>query len=1105
MGDDKLIKQCQALSRVPQLTPTIFIFDRDNPDIVSKIDCTQDAFKRWGNNVFSFAIPIPESRPELSAVCMELYFSDSDLATQDADGRRLFLSSEFNQSSGRHISDPNLSVAHKGKLSPGKLPAIRVLDAEVFDTTHKNVALSKAQFANSITNAQGAFGNFDFRQFTKLFSIIDKIIMANPQSLIFDGLDEYVSNISELSSADKLAHSVELAIRICKFAAIVFIGLTARYYGQTKRLDDRKFRPVTQSIVENFTSPSLQTLTKTARQCYHLVDHEAPAILQELRAAIGDSVVIGQIGDLLDDLEKVFPPDSRKGRTILKRNIKRPPMEFLFVELAKYENRISEIRSADLEVLYGTDETIWLEGVRALTAIFHTFDSLSFRVGNIVRVDPDGDDFVVRFTSYKEGRASVEEVTRKYADLIGDRLDTCEVLIVIDGHENWLDVYPFVTIKDGVAHSYTRTRAIGYEFRPLFRQTIDIIATKRKFSHAALGGTIAADRQILFWAPVAPAVSGTGVRANIPAHDPNQFVGRKTQITTIMDEVIQIPNENGLLHGPGGVGKTALLIELSRKLFEEGLPTKSPFKNIIWVSAKRDYYDPTLNVVESGTQQFRSLDQILLTILEFHGFEDAEQYNRFDQQWLVFELFAEQKTLLVLDNFETVPKNAQEEIIRFFGTDAKRYLIDKPDNFKVILTSREVIPSGFHQILLKGLDKRESNQLMQRLYEQYAQSGQVQLSEVQRGELYEATKGIPILIKHCYAQVFEYNMPLNTVVQNLIVAGNKVVEFSFAEIFRFVKEDELQRKILVLLELINRPLLVRQIGDILGTDEAHIERRIANLLNFQCIVRSPADVDDRYSINADVRLLAARLVHESIELTDAIRENIAKLAVEKRMDYNKEEFDAFVIFQQYLSNGLLVQAEDFIRDCLKKRPNSILFNLHYAKFLKDEKRQPREAIVTLERIRTSSGNDPQVLRLLMMYYAIVEPADFDQAHIYAMELEKHPLDDEGISMDIAEFYTEWSVALKMKVELDPIKEMLRVQKYKERADHAIGLLKGCADRLSHRWSYLMAQCQFNKWEYDSAKGNIDRAIARLPINSYLRHSYERLRGEIVRNGIRYQS
>src|ERR1700730_984749 len=109
--------------------------------------------------------------------------------------------------------------------------------------------------------------------------------------------------------------------------------------------------------------------------------------------------------------------------------------------------------------------------------------------------------------------------------------------------------------------------------------------------HAALDATIASDRQMLFWTRVAPAVSSAGVRANIPPHDPTDFVGRKQQIATIMDEIIQIPNENGLLHGPGGVGKTALLIELSRKLFEDGLPAGAPFKNIVWVSAKRDYYD----------------------------------------------------------------------------------------------------------------------------------------------------------------------------------------------------------------------------------------------------------------------------------------------------------------------------------------------------------------------------------------------------------------------------------------------------------------------------------------------------------------------------------
>jgi hypothetical protein len=470
----------------------------------------------------------------------------------------------------------------------------------------------------------------------------------------------------------------------------------------------------------------------------------------------------------------------------------------------------------------------------------------------------------------------------------------------------------------------------------------------------------------------------------------------------------------------------------------------------------------------------------------------------------VLEIFEEQKTLLILDNFETISKTAQEEIVRFFGTEVKRQLIDKPDNFKVLLTSREVVPSGFHQIQLKGLDKRESNSFMQLLYHPYSLSGQAQLTEGQRNELYEATQGIPLLMKHCYGQVFEYNMPFDGVTKNLVVAGNKVVEFSFAEIFKFLKDDELQKKIIILLEVINRPVLIRQMADILTVEESSIESRIGNLMNFQCIVRSPSDTDDKYSINPDVRLLAARLVHDSIDLTDSIRHDIAKLASEKRIDYNQEELDATVVFQQYIANGHLAQAEDFIKERLKKQPESILFNLHYAKYLKEQKRQPAEAIVRLERIRKSSGNDPQVLRPLMLYNAALEPTNFDAAHVYAKELELYPLNDEAIMMDIAEFYTQWATTLKMKIELDPIKEMLRKQKYKELSDHAISLLQGRREKSSHRWYYLLAQCLFNKWEYDAAKPNIDRAIERLGANSYLVDSYERLRTEIIRKARHYQ-
>jgi hypothetical protein len=55
----------------------------------------------------------------------------------------------------------------------------------------------------------------------------------------------------------------------------------------------------------------------------------------------------------------------------------------------------------------------------------------------------------------------------------------------------------------------------------------------------------------------------------------------------------------------------------------------------------------------------------------------------------------------------------------------------------------------------------------------------------------------------------------------------------------------------------------------------------------------------------------------------------------------------------------------------------------------------------------------------MLYNSATDPPDFDEAHVFAKELEKYPLNEEDIMMDIAEFYTGWATSLKLKLELDP--------------------------------------------------------------------------------------
>src|SRR2546427_232637 len=82
----------------------------------------------------------------------------------------------FDPVSGRHLFDPHLSVGHKGKLPPPSSSAIRVIDSEVYDANHNNVAMSKAEFARNIFDATEPFSRFDFTQFSKVFSIIGNII-----------------------------------------------------------------------------------------------------------------------------------------------------------------------------------------------------------------------------------------------------------------------------------------------------------------------------------------------------------------------------------------------------------------------------------------------------------------------------------------------------------------------------------------------------------------------------------------------------------------------------------------------------------------------------------------------------------------------------------------------------------------------------------------------------------------------------------------------------------------------------------------------------------------------------------------------------------------
>ena len=78
-GAASIKSMCIEYSKLPQSQLTIFIFDNDDQSITKDVSEAGKDYKSWGNNVFSFVIPVPNHRIETPRVCIEMYYRNGDI------------------------------------------------------------------------------------------------------------------------------------------------------------------------------------------------------------------------------------------------------------------------------------------------------------------------------------------------------------------------------------------------------------------------------------------------------------------------------------------------------------------------------------------------------------------------------------------------------------------------------------------------------------------------------------------------------------------------------------------------------------------------------------------------------------------------------------------------------------------------------------------------------------------------------------------------------------------------------------------------------------------------------------------------------------------
>lgn len=174
-GDSKLHNLLNQYKLFPHRYKVIGIFDCDEAN--GKNIHTAGGIKKYSENIWGMSIPVPEFRNyNTSGISIEFLYNNDDLKRKDENGRRLYITSEFNEN-GRLIEDVKIGVKNNHDVKNYIHPSKEKIQAdEVIDIDSNSLALSKDMFAQNILEKNGDFANVSFDAFKSVFDRLKEVL-----------------------------------------------------------------------------------------------------------------------------------------------------------------------------------------------------------------------------------------------------------------------------------------------------------------------------------------------------------------------------------------------------------------------------------------------------------------------------------------------------------------------------------------------------------------------------------------------------------------------------------------------------------------------------------------------------------------------------------------------------------------------------------------------------------------------------------------------------------------------------------------------------------------------------------------------------------------
>jgi tetratricopeptide (TPR) repeat protein len=256
------------------------------------------------------------------------------------------------------------------------------------------------------------------------------------------------------------------------------------------------------------------------------------------------------------------------------------------------------------------------------------------------------------------------------------------------------------------------------------------------------------------------------IPCNLPTPGHTTFIGRQKEIADLLKLISPEYAANLIsVDGIGGVGKTALALEVTYRCLQTSTGEVHDrqvhmFDAILFVTAKQQYL--TFNGLLSGAMAHRTLHDLFREVALVMDRYEIMQTSLQDQPSRVRDALSRQRTLLIVDNLETMED--KQEIMAF--------LFRLPPQVKVVITIRE--RTLYAPIRLEELEAEEALHLI----EKEAQEKGLSLSWEQALKLYHGLGGIPAALVYAIGQIAS-GYSVATVLDRVRSASGDVARFCF--------------------------------------------------------------------------------------------------------------------------------------------------------------------------------------------------------------------------------------------------------------------------------------------------------------------------------------